>query len=205
MAKKPADFFVAGLDLGQAADYTALAVNHVTHQPDPILAGKWLRCHGIRHLERWPLGTSYVDIATDVGNLCARLPGITLAADKTGVGSAVMDVFRSQKLPCKLVPVLITGGHQTTQDGSEWHVPKKELVSSVQSALQQRRLGWADTPLTPVLRKEMETFRVKVTAATGNETFEAWRERDHDDLVLAVALAVWHAEAGQKREFTFFA
>jgi hypothetical protein len=29
-----------------------------------------------------------------------------------------------------------------------------------------------------------------VTAAA-NETFEAWRERDHDDLVLALALALY--------------
>jgi hypothetical protein len=35
---------------------------------------------------------------------------------------------------------------------------------------------------------------VKITEEL-NETFESWRERDHDDLVLAVALAAWAAEA----------
>ena len=39
----------------------------------------------------------------------------------------------------------------------------------------------------------MENFRVKVTDAA-NETFGAWRERPHDDLVLAVAIAAWQAE-----------
>jgi hypothetical protein len=43
------------------------------------------------------------------------------------------------------------------------------------------------------LEMELQNFRVKITAAA-NETFEAWRERDHDDLVLALALAAWHAE-----------
>jgi hypothetical protein len=43
------------------------------------------------------------------------------------------------------------------------------------------------------LETELQNFRVKITAAA-NETFGAWRERDHDDLVLALALAVWHAE-----------
>ena len=33
---------------------------------------------------------------------------------------------------------------------------------------------------------ELQQFRVKITAAA-NETFEAWWERDHDDLVLALA------------------
>jgi hypothetical protein len=31
---------------------------------------------------------------------------------------------------------------------------------------------------------------IGVTAA-GNETFEAWRDHDHDDLVLAVALPLY--------------
>ena len=44
---------------------------------------------------------------------------------------------------------------------------------------------------------------MKVKALTGNETFESWRERDHDDLVLAVALAIWFGDKG-RRPFTFF-
>ena len=47
--------------------------------------------------------------------------------------------------------------------------------------------------LAEVLTKELLTFKVKITTA-GNETFEAWRERDHDDLVLALAVALWYAE-----------
>jgi hypothetical protein len=41
------------------------------------------------------------------------------------------------------------------------------------------------------MEMELQNFRVKITAAA-NETFEAWRERDDDDLVLA--LAAWNAE-----------
>jgi hypothetical protein len=37
------------------------------------------------------------------------------------------------------------------------------------------------------------TFTVRITEA-GNESFEAWREKDHDDLMLAVVLACWAAE-----------
>jgi hypothetical protein len=74
-------------------------------------------------------------------------------------------------------------------------VQESALRISVQAALQVRRLR-----IAPALRevrtltKELQTFRVKVNLATANESFEAWRERDHDDLVLAVALAVWLAE-----------
>jgi hypothetical protein len=51
----------------------------------------------------------------------------------------------------------------------------------------------SELPLAEVLGRELQQFRVKVNLATGNESFEAWRERDHDDLVLATALACWYA------------
>lgn len=66
----------------------------------------------------------------------------------------------------------------------------KHLVAAVQAPLCSGRLRFAaGLALTPVLANELETFRVKVTADR-NETFESWRERDHDDLVLALALAL---------------
>ena len=40
---------------------------------------------------------------------------------------------------------------------------------------------------------ELLTFSTKMSAA-GNEKYEALRERDHDDMVLAVAMALWRAE-----------
>jgi hypothetical protein len=55
---------------------------------------------------------------------------------------------------------------------------------------------WASTRSRTVIRRartELLAFRAKVTASA-NETFEAWRERDHDDLVLAVATAAWVGE-----------
>ncbi len=199
-AAPPADTYVCGLDLGQAADYTALAVDQVSHAADPDRKGKWLTMHAVRHLQRWPLGTSYVDMAADLGKLLPKLPGAVLAVDKTGVGAACVDIFRAAKLPARIVPILITGGSAVLEDGGEFHTPKKELVSAVQAALQRRRLKVAPA-LTEArtLRRELEAFRVKVKASTGNETFESWRERDHDDLVLAVALAVWLGERGLRR------
>ena len=74
------------------------------------------------------------------------------------------------------------------------HVPKKELIGTLQLLLQTRRLQVARS-LTDaaVLMKELENYRIKVTAAR-NETFESWREGQHDDLALAVAMAAWLGE-----------
>ena len=41
--------------------------------------------------------------------------------------------------------------------------------------------------------EELQNFKVKFTRA-GNDTYEAWRESDHDDLVLAAAMAAWFGE-----------
>jgi len=43
-----------------------------------------------------------------------------------------------------------------------------------------------------VLLREMREMRVRVSEA-GREQFGVWRDGEHDDLVLAVALSVWAA------------
>jgi hypothetical protein len=116
-------------------------------------------------------------------------------ADRGAVVDMLADGLRN-RVTCGFWPVTITAGHGATmgEDGG-LRVPKKELVGSVQVLLQARRLRVARAlPDAPVLVKELENFRVKVTAAR-NEVYESWREGQHDDLVLAVALAAW---AGDK-------
>ncbi len=44
-----------------------------------------------------------------------------------------------------------------------------------------------------MLVEELQNFKLKITTA-GNDTYEAWRESDHDDLVLAAAMAAWLCE-----------
>ena len=90
--------------------------------------------------------------------------------------------------------MVITGGRRPSRgvDGA-WRVPKKELVFCLQGLLRSRRLQVAALPERQALLQEMLAFRVKITAAA-QETFAARRERDHDDLVLAVALAAWWGE-----------
>jgi hypothetical protein len=65
--------------------------------------------------------------------------------------------------------------------------------------LQARRIKVPPSlPEAQTMLQELLNFRVKVTASA-NETFEAWRERDHDDLVLPVATATWVGERTLRR------
>ena len=196
----------AGLDLGQAKDYSALAVMERTTalRPDGDRAGA--SRYAVRHLERFPLGTAYTDVCGRVSSLFAAPPlaGGVLAIDHTGVGRPVVDMLRKSGVKGTLRPVTITAGHQASMDGrGGWLVPKKDLVGTMQVLLQQRRLQVApELAEADTLVRELLGFEVKVTAAA-NETFGAWREGAHDDLVLAVAVAAWIAE--RQRPFVLLA
>ncbi len=182
---------IFGLDLGQQMDFSALAGVERTTQPD----GK--SAYAVRHLHRWALGTPYPAVVADVEKTLTAAPvaGSPLAVDQTGVGRAVVDLFRaSGKLV--LEPITITAGHAVTKTEDGWHVAKKELVGCVQALLQSRRLTIASSrPLAATLVKELTSFKVRITAAA-NEQFGEWRDGAHDDLVLSVALAVWMGENG---------
>ena len=183
--------FYLGLDLGQVSDYTALAiVEDIRGAAPPVLH--------LRHLERLTLGTSYPDMARHVKALLTttELAGKTVCVvDATGVGRPVVDMLREAEVQ-PLTAVTITGGDVASHDGGDWRVPKRDLVSTLQVLLQNETLKIAKgLVLAEVLVREMQNFRVKINIATGHDSYEAWRESEHDDLVLAVAMACWYARA----------
>ena len=191
--------FYVGLDLGQSADYSALAIAEKTEDDDLHL----------RHLERYPLRTPYPRIADAVAVLVNREEVLSpeyydwsrartyrrrpeLLVDATGVGVAVTDLLTERGL--EFISVAITGGEKVTGRGKSYGVPKKDLVGALEVPFHNGTLKVADgLSLWPTLREEMLNFRRKVSISTGHASYEHWRESDHDDLVLAAALACWGA------------
>jgi hypothetical protein len=200
LASNSVCYFV-GLDLGPLAEFTGLAViERAIVGPN---AAYWQRRpdHAVRHLKRFPPGTPYPEIVEDIRRLCSRPPiaQSLLIVDQTGVGQSVTNWFADQlrgKMDATYFPVNITAGHATTMNESgTYQIPKKELAGSVQVLLQSRRLHIARSLADAgMLVKELENFKVKVTTLQDNP-IENWREGDHDDLVLAVALAAHVSEA----------
>jgi hypothetical protein len=196
----PRQYFV-GLDLGQARDFSALVVL------SRVVGSEYQRSeHGpakppyeLPYLTRFPLGTPYPDIVATVTTLLLtpELRGALLVVDDTGVGRAVSDMFRVALQRVEhpwFIPVTITSGRRITPSDGGYHVPKKILVRALQTVLQTQRLRIARAlPEAELLMKELQNFRVRVTAAA-NETFGEWREGQHDDMVLATALAAWAGE-----------
>src|SRR5450755_365166 len=92
--------------------------------------------------------------------------------------------------------VTITGGMDVNrEDPFDLKVPKRELASTLVALYQGHRLKVAGSlSLAQTLIAELLNFKVKINISTGNDSYEAWRESEHDDLVLAVALACWYGE-----------
>jgi hypothetical protein len=221
--------YYVGLDLGQRADYTALAV---LEEPIWVPSDEWVWARGLndqleqrsgwvapsdlvpdeskrirrpssperpvlalKYLERFELNTPYPAIVKHTATLLARPPlagNAVLLVDATGVGRPVVDMF--DQIGLSPMAITITGGDVVTNDGREYRVPKRDLAMAVQVLLQNRRLTFAAAlPLLDVLTTELQNFEVKITK-TAHDTYEAWREGVHDDLVLAVALPCWYRE-----------
>jgi len=111
--------------------------------------------------------------------------------DITGVGQAVWDMMVRQGLAP--IGISITNGLQTNSAGYGYTVPKVELISSLQLALRNRHIKFADgldQAIVDQIRHEFSTF-VPKPRENRSVSYEAWREKDHDDIILALAMNVW--------------
>jgi hypothetical protein len=200
-SKQPSHF--CGLDLGQVSDYSALVIleRRGTSPKDYTFDCKYLK--------RWELRTSYPQIVEDTVRI-VNSPPLTqnvrdptfLSIDSTGVGMPIADLFRRAPMKrTRLIPIYITSGSDVSRDGDVRRVPKLVLVSNVAIALQNGKLQISKKlALSGTLIEELGNFKAKISNS-GNTGFGAgsdWRENSHDDLVLALAFALWTANDGVK-------
>jgi hypothetical protein len=185
--------YVFGLDLGQAQDYSALAMLEQTREGDNPQAR-----YDVVHLHRWPLNTPYPKVVADVAAMTTA-PGVkdaSVAIDGTGVGRPIVDLFVQANLSASIRPVLITAGNAVKYaDDGYVHVSKILLVGVLRSLSDRKLIRFArGLALAKTTERELANFRTKITLSA-NETFAGdWREGQHDDLVLATAIAAWVGE-----------
>ena len=181
--------FTIGLDLASQQDYTALSVLRT----DGTTAGRTHFCGALR---RWQ--KPYPETVSLVAAVAKRpaFRGAPIVADQTGVGRPVVDMLRDALPGRRVIGVTITAGSGWSrgEHKDDVRISKKLLCSTLQVLLAERRLTFSgELELAPVLESELANFRVKITPSL-NEQYEAWRERDHDDLVLSLGLAAFVAE-----------
>ncbi len=189
--------FYVGLDLGQRHDPTAIAI---VERLELAQAWQATAFHSlrVRHLERVALGTPYPGVVARVREIVRKIGACALVVDGTGVGAPVVDMLRAAGLGCEITAVTITGGEQQRNKGaSAWSVPKRDLLALVQVLLERNELRLAKglRELGPLVR-ELTDVR-STTRANGRERLGADGCGEHDDLVIALALACWRAVRSQ--------
>ena len=178
--------YYVGVDLGQKKSYTAIAV--VERRADRVEIRNPVTCAMemenvspprllVRHLERVPLGTSYVDVVD-------RVREMVWSNELRGRTKLVVDLLRRdqdfRQRSCELNSVTITGGtaFRKGPKRGEWTVPKAELINGLVLMFEEDRLE--------ISRGLSEAKRlVEELVQYGKD------EGFQDDLVLALSLATW--------------
>ena len=195
--------YYLGVDFGSQQDYTAMALVRrnevikartdavgVLKQDDVVVE------YQLIFLERIELGTAYHLVVDRIQSILRDQDvrgEIIVIPDATGVGIPIVQMMRRQGIS-PMAPVTIHGGSETSRTKTGYNVPKRDLVSSLVMVVQSRRMKIAsDIKYRAQLVHEMQSFTMKTTAKD-SDTYEALMEKDHDDLVLALAMAIWYAE-----------
>jgi hypothetical protein len=178
-----------GLDLGQRHDNSAIAI--VQRVGEAV----W-----VRFLERIALGTPYPAVVERMAQIVSRLRKCAVIVDATGVGGPVIDSLRRAGLGCEITAVTITGGQNESRAGANYCVPKQDLIAGLQLALERGELRVSrNLREGGALAREMLSVRVKAGLAAGRVRVGADAYGEHDDLVIALALACWRARRRQNR------
>jgi hypothetical protein len=187
--------FSVGLDLGQKRDHSAIAV--VERLETRKVYGTELSGIAVRHLERVRLGTPYPLVVERVKKLLGswELRGRSgLAVDATGVGGPVVEMLRGARLGCEVLAVTITGGAHEVRVAGGYSVPKRDLLAELQVLLEKGELRIAKgVPEGGPLLRELMDVKFRQTES-GRARMGADGYGQHDDLVIALALAVWRAK-----------
>jgi hypothetical protein len=162
--RSPGNFFV-GVDLGQSTDPTALCIlEGYSEVGDPADGPRYF--YDVRHLMRFPLGLSYPRMVTDIGTMLTRPP----------LNGSKVELIIDE-----------TGVGRPVGDIFNSHGLKPLRITITAGELRFAK----ELREAPTLQDELKDFRRHVSEA-GRYSFSA-RDGKHDDLVLAVAIALWRA------------
>lgn len=174
-----------GVDLGEAQDFTALATVRQI--------GDAFEC---TYLARPPLGTTYERVNANILQIMGKpdYADTTLVVDATGVGRPVVE--RMEDIGLNPIPVVITGGVNEIHEPGDWswRIPRKTLITVAQICFQRDLIKMPpNNPLAKEAEQEIRSIRRKVNPDRAGDKFEAGRESEHDDIMLALCLALWQA------------
>jgi len=194
------EFFV-GVDVGKRIDHSAivvLALHWFEGKQSPVDMGRELHPRiTLLHAESLPLDSAYLDLPARLKTILTRCqaahapytPKTTLAMDATGEGTLI-ELVRASKALDKVWfhPVTITGGlSKSDLKDSYTGIPRPDLLTRLRSAFERNLIHLpVDAPGFGDFEHELVQFR------------SDGRQREHDDLVFACALAMWFLVQARK-------
>jgi hypothetical protein len=198
--------YIAGLDVAQQHDWTAIAILELYRPPGILKAPPEIQ---LLSLDRWQM--LYPDTLLELGTIFSDeqfARKVMLATDATGPGlSLYEDMVRDPELLTavgkdRITPVIISPGQHQERDGRFRKVPKHYVISRLQSAVRRHEIRVPEgLPLYNVLEGELEGYELKVREGSKHVTFSN-NPRDggpeHDDTILALALAWWRVNYKEK-------
>ena len=157
---------------------------------------EWDNHYDVRWLERLAAERSYPAIVARIRE-CASARRLTardcsLLVDITATGRAPLRLFEDQGLYPEPIEVMSAGDAAYHNDLQQ--LPARDMIGAVQVAFQSRRIEVSDKlELAATLLTDLQAFDPTATSP-------AARASRNDDLVTAVAIAVWWGERLQWNE-----
>lgn len=199
--------FIIGVDLGDRRDNTGISVmEHIEilgrKKTLPgseafIMEDDRIRFEQhLRNLEKVPLDTGYPEVIkkvkTKMNHPLLVEQGAELVVDMTGVGVPVLQFMKKSGL--QPIGVMIHSGNVVKKTEYGYNVPKRDIVAALTWAFESRTLKIPKgIDCLEDLINQLQNFKMKITKK-GNDIYEADREEDHDDLVIAIGLPVWYLQ-----------
>jgi hypothetical protein len=184
-----------GLDIGKRQDHTAIAVlelrwaygpkdnitQRITEYPTLVL----------RYATRLALDTETTKIPQLVRETLQRFAPRygepsrvdTLLIDATGIGHTVVELIRKNQTKAHIQPVMLTNGHvdRRLKDGY-LSLPRPDMLNSLKMVFELGNIKMEPSaPGFVDMERELIQFQ-----PSGDQ-------QEHDDLVMAMAMAVWQA------------
>lgn len=197
--------YIYALDIGSEQDFCAgmLIKKHTRFQEHARVSGDLgasvrrtviVERHLI-HTYRPPLRTPYAQViqrVNEIVNHADLYQNCYIVVDRGQVGGAIVqDMIRKGMAP---YAINITGGSSVSEARGGWNVPKSHLVGALILALEQETFKTHPSVSDrATLIEELKNFKMK-RRASGHLTFEADRSRDHDDMVMSLAMGIWFSD-----------
>ena len=185
--------FFFGVDIGRDRDPSVIALVErieLTHVQGNRASTEYK--YVLTFLESIPLETPYPQVVQRFKDALRRLlinarkAHPTVCVDATGVGAPLIDDFHKLRSDCRTIPVIITSGNAMTERKDGTHcIPRHELLMAVHMLVENGELRIpASLPNRDALFREMLNL-----ARDGGQHSAS----EHDDLVMALALALHRA------------